>query len=350
MPPPSTLSAHDIGISALNEANRTVLARTFQGTKLQFGSVNKASTVKSLMKSAKGVRSSGSKLAGGTTKAASSGGGGGGGAVKGALGLPGVEKAVKEFIVQCADLDGIHEVIEALTAQVLQDILAEIVPVLGILVSGGKLAKAAKAVADDGHNLYKFNDYASGIRSGDPLAAAQAVKTLIQRDLAKHSVQLAQQSLATGAKIAGLLADMGTATTVGIGLANALASLGLELYALGVAIKEMRAGNRRLGTPETLDLTVFDECPILGCYLLTCADTSAVANFFVNDIGQPGWMDKVETLKKTQMDPLLKIARKSIGGAKIQLTGLSQNKGTFPDPGFYASIRRKANQLLSSKK
>ncbi|RZL00003.1 MAG: hypothetical protein EOP36_17320 [Rubrivivax sp.] len=345
MPPPS---ANDIGISALNEANRTVLARTFQGTKLQFGAVNRASTVKSLMKSARSVGSSGKKLSGGggvkTAKAASSAG-----SQSGALGLPGVDKAVKEFIVQCADLDGIHEVIEALTSQVLQDILAEIVPVLGILVSGGKLAKAAKAVADDGYNLYKFTDYASGIRSGDPLAAAQAVKTLIQRDLAKHSVQLAQQSVATGAKIAGLLADMGTATTVGIGLANALASLGLELYALGVAIKEMRAGNRRLGTPETLDLTVFDDCPILGCYLLTCADTSAVANFFVNDMGQPGWMDKVETLKKTQMDPLLKIAKKSIGGSKIQLTGLSQNKGTFPDPGFYATIRRKANKLLSSK-
>ena len=341
MPPPSPPSPRQIGISALNEANRTVLARTFQGTKLQFGSVEKAGTLKKLMKSAKSVRSSGSKLSGGG-KTTNSGGGG----TSSALGLPGIEKAVKEFIVQCADLDGIHEVIEALTSQVLQDILAEIVPVLGILVSGGKLAKAAKAVAEDGYNLYNFGDYAGGIRSGDPLAAAQAVKTLIQRDLVKHSVQLAQQSVATGAKIAGLLADMGTATTVGIGLANALASLGLELYTLGVAIKEMRAGNRRLLTPETLDLTVFDDCPILGCYLITCADTSAVANFFVNDIGQPGWMDKVEALKKTQMDPLIKIAKKSIGASKIQLNGLSQNKGTFPDPGFYATFRRKAAKLF----
>jgi hypothetical protein len=344
MPPTSTPHTRETGISALNEANRTVLARTFQGTKLQFGSVSKASTIKSLMTSAKKVRSSGSKLTGGT-KTVSSGGGG-----SSVLQLPGIEKAVKEFIVQCADLDGIHEVIEALTSQVLQDIVAEIVPVLGILVSGGKLVKAAKAVAEDGYNLYHFNDYASGIRSGDPLAAAGAVKTLIQRDLGKHSVQLAQQSVATGAKIAGLLADMGTATTVGIGLANALASLGLELFALGMAIKEMRAGNKRLATPETLDLTVFDECPILGCYLITCADTSAVANFFVNDIGQPGWMTKVEELKKTKMDPLIKIAKKSIGASKIQLTGLSQNKGTFPDPGFYASFRSKANKLFSSRK
>lgn len=345
MPPPSTPSPREIGISALNEANRTVLARTFQGTKLQFGSTDKASTIKKLMKSAKSVRSSGNKLVSGGSSAASSGSSGGG-AASNALKLPGIEKAVKEFIVQCADLDGIHEVIEAITSQVLQDIVAEVVPVLGILVSGGKLAKAGKAVAEDGYNLYNFSDYAAGIRSGDPLAAAQAVKTLIQRDLVKHSVQLAQQSLATGAKIAGLLADMGTGTTVGIGLANALASLGLELFTLGLAIKEMRAGNRRLATPETLDLTVFDDCPILGCYLLTCADTSAVANFFVNDIGQPGWMDRVEAVKKTQMDPLLKIARKSIGASKIQLTGLSQNKGTFPDKGFYASFRRKAGKMF----
>ena len=47
----------------------------------------------------------------------------------------------------------------------------------------------------------------------------------------------------------------------------------------------MKAGNRRLYSPNSLDLTVFQDCPVLGCYMLTCSDTSLVANFFVADPG-----------------------------------------------------------------
>ncbi|CAH0351056.1 hypothetical protein [Aquabacterium sp. CECT 9606] len=332
----TTLTRADyIGMGAIANARRDLLQQTFKGTQLKFGSTDKVAAAKKLMASAKKARSSSNKLAGPAKTTASS-----------VSAIPGVEKAVKEFIVQCADLEGIEDVIEAITSAVLADIIAEIVPVVGVLVSGGKLAKAGKAVVEDGYNLYQCRNYKKGFLRGDPVAAAEAVQTLIQRDLARHSVQLAQQATATGAKIAGLFADMGTGTTAAIGLANALASLGLELFSLGLSIKDMRAGNRRLATPETLDLTVFEDCPILGCYLLTCADTSSVANFFVADIGLPGWMDKVEKMKKTQMDPLLKIARKNIASSRIQLEGLSQNKATHQSKGFFASIKRKAAKLV----
>lgn len=168
------------------------------------------------------------------------------------------------------------------------------------------------------------------------------MQTIIQRDLAKHSVKLARQATATGMKIAGLFADMGTATTVGVGVANTLAGIGLELVSLGIDIKDMRAGNKRLSKPDTLDLTVFEDCPILGCYLITCADTSAVANFFVADIGLPGWMDRVEQMKKKQMDPLLKIATKNIESSRLQLEGLSSDKGTHSKKGFFAGVKSKA--------
>lgn len=336
MPPPSKPldRSEFVALGLIAKARRELLQQTFKGTKLKFSSTDRVGVAKKLIGSAKKAKSSGSKLAGPAKTTAST-----------VSSIPGVEKAVKEFIVQCADLDGIEDVIEALTSAVLADIIAEVVPVVGVLVSGGKLVKAGKTVVEDGYNLYQCRNYRQGFLPGDPVAAADAVKLLIQRDLGKHSVQLAQQTTATGAKIAGLFADMGTGTTAAIGLANALASLGLELFFLGLTIKDMRAGNRRLATPETLDLSVFEDCPILGCYLLTCADTSSVANFFVADIGLPGWMDKVEKVKKTQMDPLLKIARKNINGSRIQLEGLSQNKATHQSKGFFASIKSKVSKL-----
>lgn len=319
-----------LALGELAKARRQLLINMFAGTQLKFGLVGRLSTGKQLLSSGKKVVSSTEKLVkGGKTagKLAS---------------LPGMKEAVSDFIVECADVSGIEDVIEAVSGEVLSELIAEVTPFLGVVTSGVKLVKAGKAVAQDGYHLYKSSDYKQGFRPGDPYAAAEAIQAIIKRDLARHSVKLGQQSVATGAKIAGLFADLGTATTAGIGAANALASLGLQLFSLGLDIKDMRAGNKRLATPNTLDLTVFNECPVLGCYLLTCADTSSVANMFVADIGLPGWMDRVEKMKKKQMEPMLKIASKNIQGSRLQLEGISSDKGTHVKKGFFAGVKSKA--------
>jgi len=318
----------------LARARQQLVVNMFGGTKLKFGTSSQLSTAKQVLSTGKKIVSSGSKLAKGG-KAAST-----------VASLPGMKEAVQDFIVECADVDNIHEVIAAITGEVLANLVHEITPILGVVTSGVKLVKAGKAVAEDGYHLYKSDDYKAGFRLGDPSAAAEAIQLIIKRDLAKHSVQLGQQTLATGAKIGGLFADFGTATTAGIGVANSLASLGLLLYGLGLDIKDMRAGNKRLAAPSTLNLTVFSECPILGCYLLTCADTSAVANMFIADIGLPGWMDKVELMKKKQMDPMLKIATKNISSSRLQLEGLGSDKGTHTKKGFFAGIKSKAMKQI----
>ncbi|MCM5680912.1 hypothetical protein M8A51_15405 [Schlegelella sp. S2-27] len=324
-----------IALGEIAKARRSLLVNMFTGTQLKFGVVSSLESGKSLLSTGKKLRSNAGKLASGGKEAA-----------KGLPSLPGMHKLVEDFILECADVNNISDIVAAVTSEALKDLIAEVTPVLGVVASGVKLAKASKAVAEDGYHLYKCNDYKKGFLRGDPLAAAEAVQSIIRRDLGKHSVQLAQQATATGAKIAGLFADLGTGTTAGIGIANALASLGLQLYGLGLDIKDMRAGNKRLLTPDTLDLTVFEESPILGCYLITCADTSSVANFFVADIGLPGWMDKVEQLKKKQMDPLLKIATKDINASRLQLEGLSSNKGTHAKKDFFARIKSKAVKRL----
>ena len=98
-----------------------------------------------------------------------------------------------------------------------------------------------------------------------------------------------------------------------------------------------------------LDASVFGECPILGCYLLTCSDTSSVINMFIADIGLPGWMDRVETLKKKKMDPMLKIAKTAIKSSRLQLEGLQSNKGTINQKGFFASIKSKVAHKVMGK-
>jgi len=295
----------------LAKARRQLMVNMFGATKLKSGTTSVLSSGKSLLSSGKSPKSGIGKLAKG------------GSAASKVASVPGMKEAFQNFMVECADVDNLHEVIEAIGSEAMHELVAE-----------------------DGYHFYKSDDYKRGFRMGDPYAAAEAIQVIIKRDLAQHSVMLAQQATATGAKIAGLFADLGTATTAGIGVANTLASIGLQLFSLGLDIKDMRAGNKRLTLPNALDLTVFNDCPVLGCYLLTCADTSAVANMFIADIGLPGWMDRMEAIKKKQMDPPLKIASKNINSSRLQLEGLASDKGTHIKKGFFAGIKSKAIKQL----
>lgn len=334
MPSTPLSRAEFVAMGELAKARRQLMVNMFGGTRLKFGSASVLSSGKSLLSSGKSLKSGVGKLAKGGSTASK------------VASVPGMKEAFENFMVECADVENLHDVIEAIGGEVLHELVSEVTPYLGVVTSTVKLAKAAKAVAQDGYNLYKSDEYKNGFRMGDPSAAAEAIQAIIKRDLAQHSVKLGQQTVATGAKIGGLFADFGTGTTAAIGVANTLASLGLQLFSLGLDIKDIRAGNKRLAAPNTLDLTVFNDCPILGCYLLTCADTSAVANMFVADIGLPGWMDKVELMKKKQMDPLLKIASKNISSSRLQLEGLSSDKGTHSKKGFFAGIKSKAMKQI----
>ncbi len=322
----------------LATARLQALNAMFTGTRLKFGT-------KSAISAAAGMANSGRVIASNARKLAK----GGGSAAGAATNSSNTISMVNDFISGCADVPGLHAVAEAIGTEAMENLVAEVVPFVSIVNSARKLATATAHVVDDAHSLYKSAEWSEGALPGDPVAACEAVKSLIKRDLGKHSIQMAQQAAATGGKLAGILGDGGTGTTVAIGLANAAASLGLQLFYLGLDIKDMRAGNARLAKPNGLDSTVFNECPILGCYLLTCTDTSNIVNLLVEDIGSPGWMNRVEVMKRTQLDPLLKIATKNITSSRLQLDGLTANKGTFAQPSFFASIKSRALSKLGYK-
>ena len=105
--------------------------------------------------------------------------------------------------------------------------------------------------------------------------------------------------------------------------------------------QELIEGNKILENPSQLDLKVFKASPLLGCYLLTCSDTSSVINFSLAEIGTPGWMDKVEKMKKKGFDTLVKLATKEITSSRLYLDGLKSDKGTHSEMGF---INRKLTE------
>lgn len=322
-------------LGVLARARQENMQGLFAGTHLAFGRNARMAVGISLLKKGKKVASQTKSLvdaAQGTGFVAP---------VAKAVAAPAVKEMAKQFISVCSDIHDIGDLTEVLGADVLAELTSELVPYLTVLMSGVKSVKAWKAVYQDGTNLYRSENWVKGVLPGDPLAAAGAVQTIIKRDLARHTVDATRQSAVFATKVASLFADFGAATSSVIGLANATATLAIELASIGVDYKEMKAGNRILESPNTIKLDVFTACPLLGCYLITCSDDSSLANFFVADIGLPGWMDKVEKIKKTQLGPLQEVAKKAISSSRLELVGLQSNKGMIEKKGGIALAKAK---------
>jgi hypothetical protein len=312
----------------------------FAGTKLVFGVSARMNSVKGILSDANSVRSNVTSLVSGIKTGS-----------KVAANLPSassLKQHAMELVQTSMNLHDIGDVVDAVTGPVLHQLIAEITPLLGVLTSSYKSVQSWRAVVTNARDVYKSDYYLEGTLPGDPQAAAEAVVVIIKRFLAANTADAVRNTAAASTKIAGLFADMGTATNAVIGTASALSKLIQELYILGRDYTEMKAGNKRLIDPGTLDMSVFSDCPILGCYLISCSDTSMVANFFVADMGLPGWMDKVEKMKKTQLDPLIKNANKAIVSSHLTLDGLKANKGTFKEKTMFAQMKEQFNRLIKS--
>ena len=316
------------------------LANMFAGTKLTFAKFAREKSVKGALSDANDVRSNVTTMVNGIKTGS-----------KVAASMPSmgaIKTHAMEFIQISMNLHDISDVVEALSSTVLHELISEITPLIGVFTSSYKSVQSWRAVVTNARDLYKSDYYLQGVLPGDPQAAAEAVVVIIKRFLAANTADAVRNTASASTKIAGLFADMGTATTAAIGAASALAKLIQELYILGRDYTEMKAGNKRLLDPGTLDMSVFKDCPLLGCYLISCSDTSMIANFFVADMGLPGWMDKVEKMKKTQLDPLIKNANKAIVSGHLTLDGLKANKGTFKEKTLFANMKEQFNRLIKS--
>jgi hypothetical protein len=311
----------------ISKARDNNLRSLLGGTQLTFAKYAREKSVKGALSDAKDVKTNVSAMIKGIQTGS-----------KAAANLPSLGSMrthAVELIQISMNLHDISDVVAALTGEVLHSLISEMTPLIGVFTSSYKSVQSWRAVVTNARDLYKSDYYLEGVLPGDPQAAANAVIVIIKRFLAANTADATRNTAAAATKIAGLFADLGTATTAGIGAASALS-------------KQMKAGNKQLADPDTLDLNVFRVCPILGCYLISCSDTSMVANFFVADMGLPGWMDKVEAMKKNQLDPLIKNANKAIVSSHLRLDSLKANKGTFQEKSMFANLKEQFNRLIKS--
>jgi hypothetical protein len=347
--PSAPLSNADFAAMAtIAKARRENLQSMFSGATIVYGKASAAGSAKSLLTAGGKVYSSVKALtsAGGAASSAAS-----------AASSGGLRAQAQQMILDAVGVD-LGDLVDVITNNALEHLVTEMMPYVGILVSSYKAANAWKAVVNQARKDLGWDAYTEFVLPGDPLAACGAVRTILKRNLARDTVQATIQTTAVATKIAGLAGDFGSgATTTVIGLASGLASLAVELTQLGIDIKEMRAGNKRLAKPESLDKSIFTECPLVGSYLMVYSPTSMVLNFFVADIGLPGWMTRIEQFKKQGLDPIIETAEAQITRSRITITGFKTGKGVVAEKSFgdklsslnYKNIKFQWNRVVRSK-
>lgn len=304
-------------LAAIANARRDNLQTMFTGARVVYGALSKAQAAHGLRKHGKAVNKHASTL-----KTAAFGSGAGG---------P-IDQA-RAMIAEAVGVD-MPDLIAIITSQAVEELVKEMTPYVGLFTSSAKAAMAWKEIYEQARADLGWDAYTTMILPGDPLAACEAVRVILRRNLARSTAQASIHTTAVATKVAGMAGDMGTGlTTTVIGLASGLASLAVELTQLGIDIREMRAGNKVLVNPGTIDKSVFTVCPLIGSYLVTRSTSSMLLNFFVADIGLPGWMDRIEEFKKKGLDPIIETAADQITRSRLKIEGVGVSADAAYAPG-----------------
>ncbi len=261
------------------------------------------------------------------------------GAINAVLKIVGIEEAERanfELIMA--------EELAVLATNGLLGVASMYTPYLSTVIAGKDMVKSWVETAVEGHKSYTLKrTIKCDILPGDPQAAARAVRKIIARN-ANNSARIATinttKFAVDVAATAGAFGAGGAIAGPVTGAAASGAKLSNALYLLGRDYHEMSGANKLLtsGTIPEAE-TLFGTYPLLGCYLIAGADDSDLLYFFMSEMGQKGWMDKVEKQKKTTLGPLQQEARKAISESRFELDGFHGAKVNIIVPKKHTKIQ-----------
>lgn len=219
------------------------------------------------------------------------------------------------------------QIIETVLGKSAEEFAGSVVPFLGMSLSGAKAVKAWYSVASNIYDADQIDASRAGIKMGDPTAALNAIRTIIEREIRSQQAQAGLRTSAFVAKGMFTFADMGTASTAAVGAAESIAILLNMLAEVVRDAVEIRAGNKLI-SENKLDLDLFNACPILGCYYIVIQDHSTVMNFEIDNMGRTNWQQEAERLRYA-IRPVIEKGNELIAKSRIKLDGMETAKGVY---------------------
>ncbi len=200
-----------------------------------------------------------------------------------------------------------------------------IAPFVGAISSGGKAIVGWIGVAKTAYKKYDIEDKRHAFAPDDPEAAFDAVLVLLKRDITSQSAKAGVATAAFTGKLLGAFADAGAVTGPAIGILETLASIFQTIVEYVRDYKEVEKANELLRVGY-LNLDLFNECPILGCYFLLIQDHSTIINFAVADYGTANFVFDAERLVG-KINPVLDQARTYVHASRFEIVGFDAMKG-----------------------
>ncbi len=215
--------------------------------------------------------------------------------------------------------------------------VAEATPFIGLLPSAYKAVTKSYAAVDGIIKSVHASRYSETVKQGNPRSAALACQKILSRKATYLTAGAATSLTNLGVGIANAAsAGIASAADVGIKTATAIVDLIAELTMLGIEMYEHSAGERELdnmasinhvlgidnGILEPLVGLCFNQCPLLGCYMLASAPYFNTSDFvtLLSNKHEIASVDEIERIAQENVNPLRLYASQIIRESKIKLT------------------------------
>ncbi|NRF67686.1 hypothetical protein HLB44_11885 [Aquincola sp. S2] len=337
---PNLSGEERVGLAHVRDESQAILQQLFRGQRLEWRNTFKAK----LGEQKTGLASASASVLINTRELSGVRIGGTGGAVGGNTGQAmAIAEDLVRSVVSPENLQDVMRALASLMPAFMTQLAASLVPFLGVLTSAGGTAWAAKNALRSAWRVESAKDHVHGsLAQGNPAAALEALIRLLQREHTNDVFAVSVSLGEFGGKLAGVLADGGTATNAAVGLAASVIRLMNIVRVIERDVRERNAANTAMRT--RVDRKIFETCPVVGAYLICCAPTSVMCNaIFDERFGEVGWQDQVETAVRRHLGALREQARRVITAHRFWIPGLAHHAGLM------AVNEKKLKQMLASK-
>jgi hypothetical protein len=310
----------------LEESQQQALAKFLTNTKVGTKSVSMGLFARSMTNHLKSAGENGGKVAAAAAKPATT-------IMKAdmqKLALQLIEDVLGDYPVQVVQ-ETIQTVL-GLIPDLLIEIAASITPYVSFASSGSKALFNAYGAIKKQYQHMRVPVHMDAFRAGDAVAAVAALKRMIERQRDQYEAVAAMQGADAAVKAGAIIVDaaahgipVGSALFSSLsGMAKSIALLGLQIFLLGRDICEKHKANVELKTMTPEDLLkgakIFEICPIVGCYFLTCSTDFQILNFSAEEIGSATFQFEVEMMLRDHVRPIRKFCYQAMNYSRLELT------------------------------